>query len=82
MAIVTPGNKSVLDYKGIHVYHMDISNCSGRVRLVLEEKGLPWEDHHIDLRKKANIIEAKNEGISDIFCGPWSDVASSCPDME
>jgi hypothetical protein len=43
MAIVTLGNKSVLDYKGFHVYHMDISNCSGQVRLVLEEKGHPGE---------------------------------------
>jgi hypothetical protein len=61
MGIVTPGNSTVLDYKGIHVYRMDISNCSGRVRPVLEEKGLSsrqpcryflgTEYHHIDRRR-------------------------------
>ena len=51
MGIVTPTNKSVLDLKGLHLYHAAISNCAMRVRMVLEEKNLPWESHHLDLTK-------------------------------
>ena len=42
MAIVTPTNKEVLDFEGLHLYHASYSNCSMRVRMTLEEKGLPW----------------------------------------
>ena len=38
MPIVEPTNKSVLEYEGIHLYHGNISNCSMRVRMTLEEK--------------------------------------------
>lgn len=51
MGIVTPTNKSVLGLKGLHLYHAAISNCAMRVRMVLEEKHLPWESHHLDLAK-------------------------------
>lgn len=57
MAIVTPKDTSVQDLKGLHLYHGDISNCSMRVRMTLEEKGLPWTSHHLDLRKKENISD-------------------------
>ena len=43
--------------KGLHLYHGAISNCSMRVRMTLIEKGLDWESHHIDLKKKENITE-------------------------
>ncbi|HIF58364.1 MAG TPA: glutathione S-transferase family protein [Rhodospirillales bacterium] len=55
--IVEPTNKSVLEYEGIHLYHTDRSNCSARVRLLLEEKELPWVSHHINLNEKENINE-------------------------
>ncbi len=51
MGIITPTNKSVLDLKGLHLYHSAISNCSMRPRMVLEEKSLPWVSHHLDLLK-------------------------------
>ena len=57
MGIVIPTNKSVLDFTGLHLYHGDVSNCAARVRFALDEKGLPWESHHINLRKKENVTE-------------------------
>ena len=53
--IVTPTNKSVIELKGLHLYHADMSNCSMRVRMVLKEKNLPWTSHHLDLRKKEAV---------------------------
>jgi glutathione S-transferase len=51
MGIVTPTNRSVLELKGLHLYHSAISNCSMRPRIVLEEKSIPWVSHHLDLLK-------------------------------
>jgi len=42
---------------GLHLYHGDISNCSMRVRMTLEEKGLDWTSYHLDLKKKENISD-------------------------
>jgi len=57
MVVINPTNKSVESYKGLHLYHGDISNCSMRVRMALIEKDLPWTSHHIDLKKKENITD-------------------------
>jgi hypothetical protein len=38
MVLVEPTNLAMLDFKGLHLYHAHISNCSARVRLLLEEK--------------------------------------------
>ncbi len=57
MAIVTPTNKSVEAFEGLHLYHGAISNCSMRVRMALIEKGLDWTSHHLDLKKKENITD-------------------------
>ena len=57
MVVVVPTNVSVLELKGIHLYHANRSNCSARVRLLLEEKELDWTSHHIDLGRKENISE-------------------------
>ena len=51
MAIVTPTNKEVLGFEGLHLYHASYSNCSMRVRMTLEEKGLPWSAIISTLRK-------------------------------
>jgi glutathione S-transferase len=51
MGIIATQNKEVPDLKGLHLYHGDISNCSMRVRMALEEKNVPWVSHHLDLRK-------------------------------
>ena len=55
MGIVTPTNKSVLEFKGLHLYHSGVSNCSMRVRMTLEEKQLPWESHHLNILVKEHI---------------------------
>lgn len=57
MGVITPTNKSVLELEGLHLYHSNVSNCSMRVCLTLEEKGLPWTSHHLDIRKKEHITE-------------------------
>ena len=55
MGVITPINKEVENLKGLHLYHGGQSNCSMRVRMTLEEKGLPWTSHHLDLRKAENV---------------------------
>lgn len=55
MGIITPKNKSVLEFKGLHLYHADLSNCAMRVRIALEEKQLPWVSHHLNLPKREHI---------------------------
>ena len=57
MAIVDPSNLAVKALEGLHLYHGDISNCSMRVRMTLEAKGLEWVSHHIDLKKKENVTD-------------------------
>ena len=41
--------------KGLHLFHFVLSNCSQRVRLALEEKGLEWTSHHLDLPGNEHI---------------------------
>ena len=57
MPLIEPTNREILDFRGIHLYHAHISNCSARVRFLLEEKKLSWESHHILLAKRENITE-------------------------
>ena len=57
MPVVEPKNQSVKSLQGLHVYHAGISNCSMRVRLALEEKGLDWHSHRLNLLKKEHITE-------------------------
>lgn len=35
----------------LELYHNDMSSCSQKARLVLAEKELDWQGHHMDLRK-------------------------------
>lgn len=55
MGEITPTNESVIELKGLHLYHAGVSNCSMRVRLALEEKGLPWTSHHVNILAKEHI---------------------------
>ncbi len=55
MGIITPTNKDVTTLEGLHLYHAGQSNCSMRVRMVLEEKKLEWTSHYIDIRKGENV---------------------------
>lgn len=57
MGVVPTTNEKVKAQKGLHLYHAGISNCAMRVRMTLEEKGLPWVSHHIDITKKENLTE-------------------------
>ena len=34
----------------LELYHNDMSTCAQKVRLTLAEKGLTWENRHLDLR--------------------------------
>ena len=36
-------------WKGLHLLHFQASSCSQKVRMVLEEKRIPWESREIDL---------------------------------
>lgn len=49
------------------LYHNDISTCAQKVRLVLAEKGLPYEAHDLDLRagdqKKPEYLKLNPAGI-------------------
>ena len=55
MGVITPTNQSVLELKGLHLYHSGVSNCSMRVRITLEEKALPWESHPLNILRKEHI---------------------------
>ena len=55
MPKIEPRNKSVLEQKGLHLYHAGWSNCSMRVRMTLEEKALRWTSHHLDTRAGEHI---------------------------
>ena len=57
MPIVETNSSIAKNLEGLHLYHSDRSNCSARVRLLLEEKQLPWTSHHINLKKKENVTE-------------------------
>jgi GST-like protein len=57
MGVIEPVNKSVKAFRGLHLYHTGRSNCSGRVRLLILEKRLPWVSHHVDLYTKENVSE-------------------------
>ena len=48
-------NAAVRELKGLHLYHAGWSNCSMRVRMILEEKGLQWTSHHLDTRRGEHI---------------------------
>lgn len=49
MGLYDSPSPEVKPLRGLHLYHFVLSNCSQRVRLALEEKGLPWTSHHMNL---------------------------------
>ena len=59
MGLIESANQEVKGLRGLHLYHFFMSNCSQRARLALEEKGLEWTSHHVDL--------ATNEHASDWY---------------
>ena len=57
MGIMVPTNKAVEQLQGLHLYHAGFSNCAMRVRITLEEKGLAWESHLLDIMKGEHLTE-------------------------
>lgn len=57
MPIRPTEDPKILATQGIHLFHFSTSNCSMRVRLVLEEKQLQWVDRYVDLRNQENLTE-------------------------
>jgi len=57
MGIIKPTSKSVKSFQGLHLYHTGFSNCAMRVRIALEEKGLDWTSHLVDILKGENLTK-------------------------
>jgi len=55
MPIRTSDKPEILACKGLHLFHFSTSNCSMRVRLQLEEKGIEWVDRYMDIRSQKNL---------------------------
>ena len=56
----------------LELYHNDMSSCSQKVRLTLEEKNLTWKGHHMNLRKgetrsKEYISKLNKNGVVPTF---------------
>ncbi len=57
MPIRPTDDPEIKSMRGINLYHYSQSNCSMRIRLLLEEKGLPWTSHYVDLDTQANLTK-------------------------
>lgn len=55
MPVISTSNRAAVGIDGLHLYHSGVSNCSMRVRITLEEKGLAWESHHFDILAKEHL---------------------------
>ncbi|WP_299473295.1 glutathione S-transferase family protein [uncultured Roseibium sp.] len=51
MPEIEPGDRSLKDLQGLHLWHAPMSSCSQRVRIVLAETGKDYTSHLIDLAK-------------------------------
>ena len=49
MGLYKSDHPDVPGMQGLHLFHFVLSNCSQRARLGLEEKGLSWTSHHLNL---------------------------------
>ncbi len=58
MPIYQPTDPTISAMNGIHVYQYFMSNCAQRVCLALEEKGLEWTPHAVNLFTQENTTEA------------------------
>jgi glutathione S-transferase len=55
MGLYASDHPDVPGMQGLHLFHFMLSNCSQRVRLGLEEKGLAWTSHHLNLRANEHV---------------------------
>lgn len=58
MPIIDSSSSEVASLHGVHLYHSAFSNCSQRVRLVLEEKDISWVSHEINLMELEHLSDA------------------------
>ena len=57
MPVYENTDPDIRSMKGLHVYHYFLSNCAQRVTLALEEKGLDWTPHAINLFTQQNTTD-------------------------
>jgi len=55
MGLYESDHPDVPGMKGLHLFHFVLSNCSQRARLGLEEKGLEWTSHHMNLAANEHV---------------------------
>ena len=55
MGFYASDHPDVPGMQGLHLFHFMLSNCSQRVRLGLEEKGLGWTSHHVNLPANEHV---------------------------
>jgi len=55
MGIIVSANPEVKALRGLHLYHFSGSNSSQKVRICLDEKGLAWTSHPIDLERSEHV---------------------------
>ncbi len=46
---------AVKDWQGLHLLHFQASSCSQKVRILLREKGIPWQSHPVDLMRDEHV---------------------------
>ena len=57
MPVHDNADPSIKSMKGIHVFHYFLSNCAQRVCIALEEKGLDWTPHAVNLFTQENTTD-------------------------
>jgi glutathione S-transferase len=55
MAEIETTRADIRALSGVHLFHFSMSNYSQRVRLALEEKGVSWSSHSVDITKNAHL---------------------------
>jgi len=55
MPIINSTSAEARNLKGVHLYHFSMSNCSQKARFCLEEKGLQWTSHPVDLLNNRHL---------------------------
>lgn len=81
MTIIDTKREDIRALKGAHLFHFATSNCSQRVRFVLEEKSIDWVSHHVDLVKCENatpdFLELNPAGVVPVFIHDGKTVVES-----
>jgi ganglioside-induced differentiation-associated protein 1 len=58
MGITVSASPEVRALRGFHLYHFRGSNSSQKVRICLDEKGIAWTSHPIDLERSEHVAPA------------------------